>query len=213
MLNNLENISDLVFKLKTCLSADGISLDGSHVELLQRHVDLVRQWNPIVGVVATRDVDALWERHVADSLSLASVIVRLRLESAHLYDVGSGGGFPGIPIKVLFPQLRVTLLERSVRKAGFLRKVVAALELQDTTVYSGELSQFGSFESPCAVVSRAVENPKRVSSEILEWLDHGSVFLSQSGLVFGGDADTERVIDRWTEAGLRRGTLDLVRRR
>lgn len=211
--DNTDNIDALLSRAKECLIADGVDLDHDQVAKLRMHVELIREWNEVVGLVSTGDANALWERHVVDSLSLAGVIRRLGLESARLYDVGSGGGFPAIPIKVALPALRVDLIERSVKKVGFLRKVIAALALRDVTVHSMELSQFGQFDGASVVTARAIENPRKAAAEIGFRLGGASVFLSQLNLVFDDKFATERVEDQWTRAGLRRGSLDLVANR
>ncbi|MBM3290076.1 MAG: hypothetical protein FJY92_07990, partial [Candidatus Hydrogenedentes bacterium] len=77
MFDDLENIAELVYTVREYLSQEGIVLGEGSVTLLQRHVDLVREWNRVVGVVSTSEVERLWERQVVDSLSLAAVVNRL----------------------------------------------------------------------------------------------------------------------------------------
>ena len=213
MFDNYDNLAELVEKLRQLLAQDGLGLGDEQVLQLQRHVDLVREWNRVVGVVSTREVEHLWERHVADSLSLAVVVGRLRFSSGHLVDVGSGGGFPAIPVKIVLPRLRLTLVERSEKKVGFLRKIVGALALADVNVLAGEFSQVRADVHPDVFTARAVESPRRLAVQIAKRLDGRSVFLSQSGVTFEKEYSVERVMDGWTDAGLRRGSLDLVRRR
>jgi 16S rRNA (guanine527-N7)-methyltransferase len=213
VFDNYDNLAELVDKLRHLLTLDGLGLGDEQVLQLQRHVDLVREWNRVVGVVSTREVEYLWERHVADSLSLAAVVGRLGFGSGHLMDVGSGGGFPAISVKVVFPQLRLTLVERSEKKVGFLRKAVGALALADVKLLAGEFSQVRADIRPDVVTARAVENPRRLAVQIAKRLAGRSVFFSQSGVTFGKEYSVERVMDGWTAAALRRGTLDLVRRR
>ena len=112
-----------------------------------------------------------------------------------MLDVGSGGGFPAIPVKVVLPQLRLTIVERSERKVGFLRKIVGALALADVDVLAREFSQVRADIRPDVVTARAVESPGRLSVQIANRLDARSVFLSQSGVTFEEEYLVERVMD------------------
>ena len=209
--NNVK-IAELLESIHPLLALDGVDLTDERIRLLDQHVELVREWNHVVGVVSGSEVERLWERHVVDSLSLAAVVNRLRFGEGHLVDVGSGGGFPAIPMKVVLPGLCVALVERSVRKVGFLRKVIAALQLTDISVVVGEFPRVALDGAVGVITARAVESPERTTPRILDVLGEGAVFLSQSGLDCGSGYAVERIADRWTELGLRRGTLDLVRR-
>lgn len=206
------NLVELLDMVRPLLADDGLELGESQVALLQRHVELIREWNRVVGVVSAAEVEFLWERHVADSLSLAAVVNRLGIGSGHLLDIGSGGGFPAIPMLVVLPGLRGKLIERSEKKVGFLRKVIGALRLGNATVVAGEFSWERVGNDPAVITARAAENPERLAARIVRAMAPASVFLCQSGARFESGVTVERVEDRWTTAGLRRGTLDLVRR-
>ena len=94
------------------------------LEQWHTHLSLIRQWTPLIGLVSEGDVAFLEERHLIDSLSLVPYILRFCGTSGTLLDVGTGGGFPAVPVKCLLPGLHTILVERSVRKAGFLHRLV-----------------------------------------------------------------------------------------
>lgn len=207
-----ENRDALLVRARELLQADGVALGNAQVALLDRHVALVREWNAIVGVVSTAEVGSLWDRHVVDSLSVAGVLASLGISGGYLVDIGSGGGFPAIPVKIVLPELTVILVERSEKKLGFLRKVVGALGLTGVDFQRGEFSAGMLKRGADAITARAVERPEKLVGVIGRAMGRGTVFLSQSGVAFGEGFVVERVEDGWTRAGLRRGSLDIVRR-
>jgi len=88
---------------------------------LTRHLELLLTWKRAVGLTSLRDPRQIIKRHFAESLFMASL---LKGKVGKLVDIGSGGGFPGFPISVAQPQLEVTLVESSGRKAAFLKELV-----------------------------------------------------------------------------------------
>ena len=212
MTNGAEDWDALLVQVRELLREDGVVLDDAQVALLNRHVALVREWNSVVGVVSTGEVEALWDRHVVDSLSVAGVLTRLGISRGYLVDIGSGGGFPAIPVKIALPDVKVILVERSEKKLGFLRKVVGALDLKRVEFQCGEFSVGLLNQDADAITARAVEKPEKLVGVITRAIGPGTVFLSQSGVVFGEGFEVERVEDAWTRAGLRRGSLGIVRR-
>ena len=208
-----ENLAELLDKAQHLLRADALELDAGQVSQLQRYVDLIREWNPVVGLVSVGDADRIWERHVLDSLSLAGLIQRLGLGRGNLLDIGSGGGFPAIPLGLALPDLRITLVERSQKKAGFLRKAIGSLGMARMTLCVGEFPRVVETVLPDVITSRAIESPSRLTKQITPYIDRGAVYLSQSGVAFGDGYSVEPVVDDWATEGMRRGSLDIVRRR
>lgn len=202
----------LLSQARELLRVDGVLLGEEQVAQLEKHVALVREWNSVVGVVSTAEVESLWERHVVDSLSLAGVLVRLGISGGNLVDIGSGGGFPAVPLKIALPELTVMVVERSEKKLGFLRKVFGALGLKGVEFKHGEFTVGMLTQETDAITARAVEKPERLVGSIAKAMGPATVFLSQSGAKFGDGFLAERVEDEWTRLGLRRGSLDIVRR-
>ena len=202
-------------RYKELLAQGGVQMDETAWDTIHRHMDLIREWNKVVSLVASKDMGRLMEAHVVDSLSLAPIVVRLCGGEGHWMDVGTGGGFPAIPVKIALPRLRLTLVERSERCAGFLRKVVGALQLANTRIIQGEFPACVRECCPDVSTARAVENPKRILRDMVPFLDRGTVFLCQSGdpqSILGPAFHVEHVRDDWSAARLRRGDLFLVRR-
>jgi 16S rRNA (guanine527-N7)-methyltransferase len=98
---------------------------------IQRYIEILLTWNEKVNLTAIRDPLEVLYRHFCESM-YASVAVPV--ENGRLADVGSGGGFPGLPLKIIQPGLRVFLVESNLKKATFLTEVVRELGLRDTQV-------------------------------------------------------------------------------
>ncbi|MCC6488768.1 MAG: class I SAM-dependent methyltransferase [Candidatus Hydrogenedentes bacterium] len=205
------------------LRAGGPVLDGAAAERLREHVRLVQEWNRVVSLVSASDLPHILERHTVDSLSLVPVLLHAGVGEGLLLDVGSGGGFPAIPLLIALPGLRAVLVERSDRKAGFLRKAVAALGLTRAEVRSGEFPVVAKEVRADAITARAIERPEKVLPILGEWVKGGAVLLCQAGdprnvapKMFHVEhpapmVHVEHFEDAWTQAGLRRGTLHIVR--
>lgn len=202
-------------QLKTRMGEDGFVLDAVIERQLGRHLELLRKWQAVASLVSNRDLEDLWTRHVADSLSLAHLVRRYAAEGrGTLLDIGSGGGFPALPIKVVLPELRVCLVERSDKKAGFLCKVLGALELSNVRVAYGEFPGAVAGVTADVMTARAVERPLRLAAAFSVRIAAGSVFLCQNEALaekLAGMFHVEHVLDAWTAAGLRRGGLWVVR--
>jgi len=197
------------------LSEEGVAWTGEMAECLLGFVELVKEWNAFASLVSKKDIGVLAERHVGDALSLIGLVVRECGEEGTLLDIGSGGGFPAIPIKVVVPGIRVCLVERNGRKVGFLRKVVGALGLRDMEVVQGEFPGGLGEERPDVITARAVERPEKVFRGILAFMPPGCAFLCQSPVSLenlGKEFHVELVHDAWHEHGLRRGALRVVSR-
>ncbi|HOH31285.1 MAG TPA: class I SAM-dependent methyltransferase [Candidatus Hydrogenedentes bacterium] len=183
------------------------------LERLHTHLSLVRQWNSLVGLVSEGDVAFLEERHLIDSLSLIPSILRFCGPNGTLLDVGSGGGFPAIPIKCLLPGLRMVLVERSVRKAAFLHRVCATLQLFNTQIIQGSFPEAVPKMDANSITARALDRPRQSLPPLLKRMPLQCTLLCQNNLLpkaVAGLFHVEQVDDAWRRTGLRRGELYLI---
>ena len=127
--------------------------------VLDAYADLVRRWNPMLGLVASKDLPRFADRHVVDGLVAAHVLRDTRsdrgCEALRVADFGSGAGLPGIPLAVALPEVWVTVVERSVRKARFLHLVQRELGLANVAVLCADFGQVPS-ASTDVVTARAL---------------------------------------------------------
>lgn len=129
----------------------GITLTNKQISALTVYYQELERWNRTINLTSLRDPKDIAIKHFLDSL-LFSQALELRPHTS-LLDVGSGAGFPGLPLKILLPELHVTLLEPNGKKTAFLRHVIGTLELMDVSAVSKTLREF----------SRADEYARRFS--------------------------------------------------
>lgn len=129
-----------------------MALNSEQLQALRRYCALAKRWNPVAGLVSARDAARFFDRHIADSLSLASLMASRKplLAAARrgLADFGSGAGLPGVPLAIVLPSIAATLIDRNAKKARFLRRVKDELALSNLQVRQGDIrevprAQFG----------------------------------------------------------------------
>jgi 16S rRNA (guanine527-N7)-methyltransferase len=128
-------------------------LSADQLHKLQTHFDLLLKWNAKVSLTAIRDPQEIVRRHFGESLFTGD-----RLETkpyTRLADLGSGAGFPGLPIAVLHPEINVMLIESQQKKVAFLREVIRRAQIANASVYSGRAEESKSKSQ--IVTMRAVE--------------------------------------------------------
>ena len=124
---------------------------------LQLYLDLLLRWNARVNLTAVRDAEQIVARHFGESLFAGQVLATHPSfrRGGTLADVGTGAGFPGIPIKLLIPEFDLILIESQNKKATFLREVVRTLRLEGVDVFCGRAEQWNGTAD--IVTLRAVE--------------------------------------------------------
>jgi len=133
------------------VAAMGISLPEGAIDRLAQYLRLLEKWNRVHNLTAVRDPEQMVTLHVLDSFSILP-----HLANAHtLVDVGTGAGLPGIPLAIARPDLRVTLLDSSHKKATFLEQARAELKLENVAVACERVERWHPQAKFDAVVSRA----------------------------------------------------------
>ena len=128
---HLQRISEL---LSPFLSEE---LSAAQLSQLAAYLEILHRWNARINLTAIHDPEQVVTRHFGESLFAAqNLFPRSPQPEAQLLDIGSGAGFPGIPIKIWKPDVMVTLVESQNKKATFLKEVIRALELRDISVSS-----------------------------------------------------------------------------
>jgi len=127
-------------------------LPEAQLSCVSTYIDLLLRWNARINLTAVRDGNNIVTRHFGESFFAA----RRLPPTTSLVDLGSGAGFPGLPIKIFHSQIAVTLIEANHKKATFLREVLRALALKNTEVFTGRGEDFPA-ASAGVVTIRAVE--------------------------------------------------------
>ncbi len=129
-------------------------LKSSQVDQISIYINVLQKWNARTTLTALRTAHEIVQRHFGESFFLATRLLtpESKITAA---DVGSGAGFPGIPLKIFAPDLKLTLIESHGKKATFLREVCRSLKLNSVTVFSDRAERFDSEAE--LVTMRAVE--------------------------------------------------------
>lgn len=151
--------------------------------------DLYEIWNAQINVVSRKDIESLYEKHVLHSLGIAKV--HLFAPGSKILDVGTGGGFPGIPLAIMFPDSQFHLVDSIGKKIKVVQEVSAALGLQNLTAQHERAEKVkGKYDF---VVSRAVTRMKPFISWIHDKFETRSINELDNGILYlkGGDLDEE----------------------
>ena len=138
-------------RLRRGIEQLGLARHPSDTERLSGLIDEVDRWNRHTNLVKASRAE-LVVKHVLDSLAAVKELQKIN-KRARIADVGSGAGFPGIPLAVFMPESRFTLIERSTRRADFLRNVTALMKLENVVVWPRDIGELN--ETFDVVVSRA----------------------------------------------------------
>jgi 16S rRNA (guanine527-N7)-methyltransferase len=130
-------------------------LSQAQLSHISTYIDILLRWNARLNLTSVRDPEHIVTRHFGESLFAAPHLVQANSTNLCL-DLGSGAGFPGLPIKIWAPAVTMTLIESNQKKATFLREVIRALGIENATVFSGRGEDFPA-SSADVVTLRAVE--------------------------------------------------------
>ena len=152
-----------------------VATDPARQEQLLAYLELMIKWNRAYNLTAVRDPQNMVTKHLLDSLSIAPYVTGQRL-----IDVGTGGGLPGVPLSILFPEREFHLLDSNGKKTRFLFQVKTALRLDNMTVHQARVESFneGPFD---AVLSRAFASLADMVNGCRHLLAPGGHFIAMKG--------------------------------
>ncbi len=167
-------------KLYSGMEQMGISCSPSEIEKLLIFYEMLIEKNKVMNLTAITEFDDVLEKHFLDSLSLVRNI-NLR-QSLKVLDLGTGAGFPGIPLKIVFPELELVLVDSLNKRIQFLKEVIEKLGLSGITAVHGraeELAMKAEYREKFDLcVSRAVANLSSLSEYCIPFVKIGGYFIS-----------------------------------
>jgi len=167
-----------------------IKLDEAQVRSFRIYRDHLLDWNPRASLISSGDESRILTRHFLDSLSLLQILDVL--PGARLLDVGSGGGFPGLPVKICRPWIRIVLLEPREKRFYFLKSLIQSLGLEEVTVLRERAQEVRSNpdmeEKFDLVLARALAPQSRSVDMCLPFVRPGGLMVLYRGKWHQGEA-------------------------
>ena len=180
---------------QNALSEFGISLNSKQTEQFELYYKLLVSWNEKMNLTAITDREEVYVKHFLDSLSF--VKTNPPTEDFRLIDIGTGAGFPGIPLKILYPKAHITLMDSLAKRVTFLNEVIEELSLNEegsieaVHARAEDLAKDQTYrEQYDYAVSRAVANLSTLSEYCLPFVKVSGVFVS-----YKSEKATEEVKD------------------
>lgn len=161
------------------MEAIGIALSERQKEQFLKYYEMLVERNKVMNLTAITEYEEVLDKHFVDSLSLIKALCVENVDS--VIDIGTGAGFPGIPLKIAYPHLKVTLLDSLNKRINFLNDVVEALELDGIETIHGRAEDFAKQkdyrEQYDLCVSRAVANLSTLSEYCLPYVKVEGYFV------------------------------------
>lgn len=172
----------------------GINLSNRQLKNILIYYEMLTEWNNVMNLTAITEYDEVMKKHFTDSISLVKVCNLTKKIS--IIDVGTGAGFPGLALKIVFPELEVTLLDSLNKRIQFLDAVINKLDLHGVETIHGRAEDFARpgklREKYDLCVSRAVANLSTLSEYCIPFLRIGGLFIAYK---------TEKVLEEAEAAG------------
>ena len=176
-----------IFEAK--LNEIGVILSDKQKEQFDKFYELLVEWNKVMNLTGITEYEEVNEKHFVDSLSIVKAIDMNQVNS--LIDIGTGAGFPGIPLKIAFPHVKVVLLDSLNKRINFLNTVISELGLENIETIHGRAEDFAKQptyrEQFDLCVSRAVANLATLSEYCIPYVKKEGMFVPYKS----GEIDVE----------------------
>lgn len=167
-------------KFENQLKELDIELTETQKQQFNKYYELLTEWNKVMNLTGITEYDEVNEKHFVDSLAIVKAVDMNGVSS--VIDIGTGAGFPGIPLKIAFPQLHVVLLDSLNKRIKFLDAVIEELGLEDIITLHGRAEDYARKEEYREkfdlCVSRAVANLATLSEYCIPYIRVGGMFIS-----------------------------------
>lgn len=167
-------------QFKKDLNSFGLALSEKQIEQFCNYYEMLVEWNEFMNLTAITDYEEVMKKHFIDSISLIKAYDVNK--SVSVIDVGTGAGFPGLALKIAYPNMKVTLLDSLNKRIQFLNEVITKLKLDGVETVHGRAEDFAKpekfREKYDLCVSRAVANLSTLSEYCLPFVKLGGQFIS-----------------------------------
>ena len=171
---------DKIRLLEDCLEKLNISIDEDQKSKFSKYYSLLLEKNKVMNLTRITDEEEIILKHFADSLMISTCVETNEIES--LIDVGTGAGFPGIPIKIIYPEIKVTLLDSLEKRVEFLKEIIEELDLEGIEAVHGRAEDLGQDanyrEKYDLCASRAVADLSVLSEYCVPFVKKRGLFVS-----------------------------------
>ncbi len=186
-----------------------ISLSPEQLRQFRQFYENLIKWNEVMNLTAITEETDVYTKHFLDSLSIVGVVDQESLKNVSIIDVGTGAGFPGLPIAIAFPEAQVTLVDSLQKRVRFLEETVKLLGLNNVQVFHSRAEDFGRIEAQREhydiACSRAVARLNVLSEYCIPFVKKGGYFIA-----YKADRIKEEMADGKKAAGILGGRVDQV---
>ena len=172
-------LEEFKIELKRACEKNKIMLLEEQIEKFYKYMNLLIEWNQKINLTAIVEPKEIIQKHFIDSMSVLNYIQ----DKKNIIDVGTGAGFPGIPIKIANPNINVTLLDSLQKRVNFLSEVVSQLELDKIKAVHSRAEDYAkeNRESYDVAISRAVANMSTLVEYLLPYVKQDGIVICMKG--------------------------------
>jgi 16S rRNA (guanine527-N7)-methyltransferase len=159
-----------------------VPLGDTQISNLLSYIREFEKWNKAYNLSAVRDIRQMVARHLLDSLSIVPYVRNTQRKIETMIDVGTGGGLPGIPLAIMFPEKHITLLDSNGKKTRFLFHIKTLLKLNNVAIENCRVEELQPTKKFDAVISRAFASLQDMTGGCTHMLASDGIFLAMKGM-------------------------------
>ncbi|MBI1808244.1 MAG: 16S rRNA (guanine(527)-N(7))-methyltransferase RsmG [Ignavibacteria bacterium] len=185
---------------------NNLEIDEPKIELIDGYVRNLKEWNQKINLISRKDEHNVWSHHVVGSIAF---LFRHQLERpSSLMDLGTGGGLPGIPIAILFPDMQITLIDSIQKKINALNNIISMLDLHNVTAIAGRAEEIAKRTELKHIFDYVISRAVGPMDNVTKWAEpfiKSRVSLTGS---IGSECHQKKMIPRGSIIFLKGGNVD-----